>query len=164
VTETVEKDREQVINELQQRIEDDFNEKIAALDKQREKLVAGRNAALENLAQLRGFVLGADSAPVAPSPQFRARTLIEAANHVINNFITGDFDINSVIASIKRHHPEIQQPINPTSVSGILRAHRESGVLEPVQKGAGPKPAVYRLSKSGRDKLDTVERMRGLKE
>jgi hypothetical protein len=46
---------------------------------------------------------------------------------------------------IERKHPEIKTPINPTSVSGILRNFAKDGMLKIVTPGVGTRPTIYRV-------------------
>src|SRR5262249_36302650 len=100
--------------------------------------------ALEAIGQLRRLFAGAGrvSRPQADEPP--VLSLTDAATRVINDFIVGEFNINTVIDLGTRHYPEIKRPINPTSVSGILRSLQKAGKPELAGHGAGPRPRVYR--------------------
>ena len=135
---------------LQRHIEARFNEKLIALEEERARVEGDRNKALESLAQLRRSLGANGTSFAAPHHGGQAKTLTEAVHNAIRDFIAGEFDINTVISFVNRHYPQIKQPINPTSVSGILRALRDEDVLELVREGAGPKPAIYKLTENGR--------------
>jgi len=128
---------------LQQQLERQFQDKLAFLDGARAAVEKERIAALEALAQLRRSVNGNELMEQAMFGQ--VTTLADAVALVIHELIVGDFTINTVIELVGRHYPEVKQPINPTSVSGILRGLYKEKVLEMVEHGSGPKPSVYRL-------------------
>jgi hypothetical protein len=148
----------QELDLIQRQIETHFDSRLAAIDGERQSLEAERADALEAIARLRRAlsmnglksIEGLDLASFQTKP---ARTLTEAVVTVIRDFIAGDFTINTVIELVGRHHPEIKQPINPTSVSGILRTLKEEGILELVKEGAGPRAAVYKVDVEGRKYL-----------
>lgn len=148
----------QELDLIQRQIETHFDARLAAVEGERQSLEAERSDALQAIAQLRRALTsnGLRSIEGLELTSFRARpvkTLTAAVVKVIAELIAGDFTINTVIKLVGQHHPEIKQPINPTSVSGILRSLKEEGTLEVVKEGAGPRPAVYRLSETGRSDL-----------
>lgn len=143
----------QELDLIQRQIETYFSEKLDGLEKERARLEAERKKAIEALAQLRRSLSSNGLQPELGAP-IQAKTLTDAVTRVIRDLIVGDFDINTVIGLVGRHHPEIKQPINPTSVSGILRSLTEDEVLELAKAGAGPKPAKYRLTEAGRESLN----------
>lgn len=144
---------------IQRHLEADFAERIAGAEGELQRLHQERADALESVARLRRALSsnGLKSIEGLHLASFKtkpAKTLTEAVKHVIRDFIVDEFDINTVIGLVIRHHPEIKQPINPTSVSGILRSLLlEEGDLELVKEGAGPRAAIYKLTELGRADL-----------
>jgi len=139
------KTHEHSLDLLQNQLDRYFRERLAALSSETARVEGERTAALEAVGQLRRLFAGAGVAtrPYVDEPP--VLSLTDAATRVITDFIVGDFNINTVIDLVTRHYPEIKRPINPTSVSGILRSLQKEGTLELVRHGAGPRPSVYRL-------------------
>jgi len=151
------------LDSIQRRLETDFAERIAAAEGELQRLHQERADALESVVRLRralssNGLRSIEGLQLASFTEKPVKTLTEAVRHVIREFIVGDFDINTVIGLVNRHHPEIKQPLNPTSVSGILRSLWDDEVLLQVKPGAGPKPAIYRLTETGRQFMDIQNR------
>jgi hypothetical protein len=82
-------------------------------------------------------------------------SLVEAVESVLSD-IDSNFDINTVINLIQRKHPEIKTPINPTSISGILRNLAKKRTLRIVTAGVGTKPTIYRVAKAAEKYKETA--------
>jgi hypothetical protein len=59
--------------------------------------------------------------------------------------LSGPFTLHDVIESLYKREPALRQnrPINPTTVSGILRRLADDGSIQLVEQGRGSKPSTY---------------------
>jgi hypothetical protein len=128
-----------------------YGERLRRLDTERKKLEDEYQKAMSALDELRrlternGSRVGL-SAKGQVSDRI-AKNLTEAVRLVISEMhARTPFTINTIIEAICKKHPEIRQPINPTSVSGILRKLEADNYLELVSPGRGKIPAVYKIA------------------
>src|SRR5437867_2975797 len=66
------------------------------------------------------------------SSESSSGNLIKAVRTVLNH-VSGDFTINTVIAMISKGGLNVKQPLNPTSVSGVLRRLTVDGEIELIE-------------------------------
>jgi hypothetical protein len=118
---------EREYNRLKQQIENDYKKKLEALD-------IIWQMAKENVRET----------PVnGKSSTVKAGTLMGAIRQVLP-FVSGEFDINTIIQLVEARRPDIKTPINPTSVSGSLRKLEKANAIVLMEAGAGKRPNRYR--------------------
>lgn len=125
------------LEQLREHLEAAYQEKLDALE-------AEHKQDLEAYERLWRAMSG-NGDKAMPTGHLRSphvRSLHEAVKAVVP-YAQGKFDINVIIRLILERHPEIKTPINPTSVSGILRTLEKKGELKLAKRGAGKRPSIY---------------------
>lgn len=85
------------------------------------------------------IITGETSAGTFPLAE-AVRLVLPAKGHI--------FDINNIIRSIETKGHDVKKPINPTSVSGVLRKLQAASILEIVKAGKGKRPSRYRVAEA----------------
>ena len=130
------------IEQVRERLEAGYREKLRAVEAEHKQNLEAyerlKRAMVENSN-------GSTQSAQVHGP--RVRSLNDAVKAVIP-YVQGKFDINVIIRLIHERHPEIKTPINPTSISGILRSLEKIEELKLVKRGAGKRPSIYQVPRS----------------
>lgn len=137
------------IERIKAHIREVFNKRREALDAEEERALKAAEIIATSLREEPTIPLDLeDSISIHES-----MTLMDAIREIVFRY-EGSFDINRVRKLIESYYPQVNRPLNPTSISNSLKRLHKSGILTIIKKGIGKMPAIYELSTQGKKKVE----------